>query len=84
MSTNDYSIDPALRIRELFGEEISSEQVFSYSFSHGYERLEFDNGQRGGMTYGGSYHPVDGFCHAVEDQVDATPGICVHCGRTLM
>ena len=81
-----WTVHPADRIRDLEGSDlfIGPEDTFSYSIRHGYEKLEVSYGGGGSMSYVGSLHPGDGFCHSKPDVADASDGICVHCGRTLM
>ena len=87
MSRDDNWTESVLdRIRDITGGEqwVGADESFSYSISHGYERLVFDNGHGGGLTYQGALHPGDGVCHSKQEFVDESNGICVHCGRTLL
>ena len=74
------------RIAEILGTDytVDTDDDLVYEWRHGYERLEVSHEHGGGLMYTGSYHPGDGLCHAKPDVVDASSGICVHCGRTLM
>lgn len=75
-----YEVNVLDRIRELALEGdlvLTPQSHFVYSFHGGYEMLRVESipGVRGGMEYGGSYHPGEGFCEG--------NGICKWCGRTL-
>lgn len=86
---DDYKISIHDRIRELIlgeGEYLGPNDFLSYSWDHGYERMEYKMSGCGSSSYGGAYHP-DGCCwngrNTSDDNNDGT-GICVYCGRTLM
>jgi hypothetical protein len=71
-----YQMNPAARVRELLGcDEIPGTAELTYSFDHGYEKLDYrESPQTGSQHFSGVYHP-DGMC-------DGT-FICSYCGRTL-
>lgn len=72
-----YYVDPAARIAEILGaEEIPDTAELTYSFSQGYERLDYrSRPEHGGMHFAGAFHPGAGHCEG--------DGVCVWCGRTL-
>jgi hypothetical protein len=69
-----YTIDPAERVRVLlFRDEIPETAELTYSFSGGYERLDYrESENHGSIHYAGTYHP-DGMCDGDH--------ICSYCGR---
>lgn len=68
-----YWIEPAERIREILGREhIPDTAELAYSFSGGYERLEYrESSEHGSLHFEGSYHS-DGMCDGEH--------ICSFCG----
>lgn len=71
-----YTVNPADRLRELlYVDEIPDTAELTYSFSQGYERLDYrESEDSGSINYQGSYHP-EGMCDG--------PHICSYCGRTM-
>lgn len=71
---SDYDVDPIERLRELWtGGSVGDDETFTYSWTHGSERLDFDNAHGGGLHYRGEYHP-DVVC-------EGNP--CRFCGRVV-
>lgn len=69
-----YFVNPAERIKELLSvDEIPDTAELTYSFSQGYERLDY-KASRDGMHFAGAYHP-DGMCDGEY--------VCSYCGRGL-
>jgi len=81
-----WDVHPADRVKALASSEwsVGPGDTFTYSICHGYEKLEISYKDGGSVSYAGALHPGDGMCHSKLDAVDASDGICVHCGRTLM
>lgn len=72
-----YSVGLLERLQEIIGPETmgnDSEVTLVYSFTQGYEKLDIQRNDIGGMSFAGSYHP-NGVCEG--------GGVCMHCGRTL-
>lgn len=70
-----YMVNPAERVKELlFTDEIPDTAELTYSFSQGYEKLDYKaSEQSGSLHFAGAYHPGDGMCDGEH--------ICSFCGR---
>jgi hypothetical protein len=76
-----YVVDVVDRIKALmYDTTITDEDALTYTFNHGYEKLDIIHKGGGTSHYAGAYHP-DVIC---ETGTKSDTGICIWCGRTLM